>query len=287
MAADTPRLIDKRPASARAKDKNMEVLVLSMPRTGTKSLKFALDYLGIKTYHISVAIAKGDLPYWNEALAAKHDGQGKPYSPTDWEKILGDFQGISDGTATLFTDEHLANYPSAKVILTNRDVDKWYDSYQRTVIPALTWPSWKFLLPFKPKIIGPWYRFACTFLNLLSKSDYYNTSAEPELWTRESFSRAYRSHYEHVRSVVPADRLLDFHITDGWGPLCEFLGKELPPADMPFPHFNASEHSDDMEKALAGMWRILVWEVAGNAFKVGGPLIAAGVGIGWWYMSRR
>jgi hypothetical protein len=144
------RLIDSRPISARSKDKEMHVLVLSMPRTGTKSLKFALDHLGINTYHASVAFARGDLPYWNEALAAKYNGQCKPYDPADWGKILGDFQGISDAPATLFTDEHLANYPNAKVILTHRDVDKWYASFQRTAMVALNWPSWKFLLLFRP-----------------------------------------------------------------------------------------------------------------------------------------
>jgi hypothetical protein len=287
MATDKPRLIDQRPASARHKDKEMQVLVLSMPRTGTKSLKFALDYLGIKTYHASVAIAKGDLPCWNEALAAKYDGQGKPYSPTDWEKILGGFQGISDAPATLFTDEHLANYPHAKVIITHRDVEKWYNSYQRTAIPTLTWPSWKFLLLFKPERIGAWYHFACTFLNNLSKPGYYNTTAQPDLWTRENFRRAYESHYEHVRSVVPAERLLDFHITDGWRPLCEFLSKDIPPADVPFPHLNASEHSDDMGNMLAAMWRTLVWEAAGNALRFGAPVVAAAIGAGWWYRRRK
>jgi hypothetical protein len=287
MATDTPRLIDQRPASARPKDKEMQVLVLSMPRTGTKSLKFALDYLGIKTYHASVAIAKGDLPYWNEALAARYNGQGKPYSLTDWEKILGGFQGISDAPATLFTDEHLANYPNAKVIITHRDVDKWYASCQRTAITALTWPSWKFLLLFKPERIGAWYHFACTFLNLLSKPGYYNLTAQPNIWTRENLHRAYRSHYEHIRFVVPAERLLEFHITDGWRPLCEFLGKEMPPADVPFPHFNASENSDDMSNMLAATWRMLVWEAAGNALRVGVPVIAAAIGAGWWYWRRR
>jgi hypothetical protein len=264
----------------------MQVLVLSMPRTGTKSLKFALDYLGIKTYHASVAIAKGDLPYWNEALAAKYNGQGTPYSRKDWEKVLGDFQGISDAPATLFTDEHLANYPDAKVILTHRDVDKWYDSYQRTVIKVMRWPSWKVLLMFRPTVIGAWYRFACTFLNLLAKPGYYDTSTQPNLWTRENFCRAYHSHYEHVHSVVPADRLLDYHIADGWGPLCAFLGKDIPPPAVPFPHINASEHSDDMEKAFAGMWRMLVWEAARNALKVGGIAIAAVGSVVWWQWNR-
>ena len=39
-----------------------------------------------------------------------------------------------------------------------------------------------------------------------------------------------------MRAAVPADRLLVFRATDGWGPLCAFLGKPVP--DVPYPHVN-------------------------------------------------
>jgi hypothetical protein len=37
--------------------------------------------------------------------------------------------------------------------------------------------------------------------------------------------------------LVPKERLLEWEIGDGWGPLCEFLGKPVP--EVPFPHANA------------------------------------------------
>ena len=87
---------------------------------------------------------------------------------------------------------------------------------------------------------GAWYYFACALLNLIAKLGYYNTSAQPQLWNRESFRRAHLSHYEHVRSVVSPERLLNFNITDGWGPLCGFLDKEVPSPEVSF-HISISQ----------------------------------------------
>lgn len=50
--------------------------------------------------------------------------------------------------------------------------------------------------------------------------------------------QAYLDHNEEVRRLVPAERLLEYDVKDGWGPLCEFLGEQVP--DEPFPHRNDS-----------------------------------------------
>ena len=51
--------------------------------------------------------------------------------------------------------------------------------------------------------------------------------------------QVFRDHIEQVKSHVPADRLLVFEVKQGWGPLCAFLGKEMP--DTPFPNVNDTE----------------------------------------------
>jgi hypothetical protein len=53
---------------------------------------------------------------------------------------------------------------------------------------------------------------------------------------REVFKR----HYEEVRSIVPPERLLEYHIGSGWEPLCEFLGEPVP--STPFPHTNDTDN---------------------------------------------
>lgn len=53
----------------------------------------------------------------------------------------------------------------------------------------------------------------------------------------------YREHYELVRRVTPRERLLEFKLADGWGPLCEFLGRDVP--EGAFPHLNEKAWFDE------------------------------------------
>jgi len=41
---------------------------------------------------------------------------------------------------------------------------------------------------------------------------------------------------EDVRECVPAENLIVFQASEGWGPLCTFLDKPLP--DLPYPRLN-------------------------------------------------
>ena len=60
--------------------------------------------------------------------------------------------------------------------------------------------------------------------------------AEPSLDDVDALKRAFRAHEARVRRTVPADRLLVHRATDGWAPLCAFLGKPIP--DAPYPRVN-------------------------------------------------
>jgi len=44
----------------------------------------------------------------------------------------------------------------------------------------------------------------------------------------------YDLHNKKVRETIPPERLLVFNVKDGWGPLCEFLGKPVPSIPFPF-----------------------------------------------------
>jgi hypothetical protein len=45
---------------------------------------------------------------------------------------------------------------------------------------------------------------------------------------------------ERVRRTVPADRLLDYRVQEGWEPLCRFLDVKVP--DEPFPRVNLGDN---------------------------------------------
>lgn len=49
--------------------------------------------------------------------------------------------------------------------------------------------------------------------------------------------KTYEDHYAHIRSKVPKGRLLNLHPREGWAPICEFLGHDVP-KDQPFPRVN-------------------------------------------------
>ena len=88
----------------------------------------ALTTLGINMYHGEKSIFDNprDFELWWAALRAKYDGCGRPFGKTEYDQLLGSYQGISDLPAILFADDLIKAYPDAKVILTHRDVDKWY-----------------------------------------------------------------------------------------------------------------------------------------------------------------
>jgi hypothetical protein len=61
----------------------------------------------------------------------------------------------------------------------------------------------------------------------------------------------YREHYALVRRVTPPERLVEFKLSDGWKPLCEFLGKPIP--DKEFPYYNNREYFDEKVKVLMSL----------------------------------
>lgn len=92
-------------------------------------------------------------------------------------------------------------------------------------------------------IFDPVTKFVCaldspldSFLQLTHTyvRGWFGAHTEKEF--QEKARDTYIKHYELVRAVTPKDRLLDFKLKDGWGPLCAFLGKVIP--DVPFPRVN-------------------------------------------------
>ena len=96
---------------------------------------------------------------------------------------------------------------------------------------------------------------------------------------QEKARRAYRDHYALVRRITPKGRLLEYKLGDGWGPLCEFLGKPVP--YVPFPRVNDSE-------ALQELLAIIIKRGLYNTFRraVRFTLPFAVLGLGIWLYYR-
>ena len=85
-----------------------------------------------------------------------------------------------------------------------------------TLFKMLRWPSWSILRYTDPKLCGAWCRHNKLIWNHFCDGDYLDA---------EDFKRRrFREHCEYVRRVVPAERLIEYDISQGWTPITKFLG---------------------------------------------------------------
>lgn len=80
--------------------------------------------------------------------------------------------------------------------------------------------------------------------------------------------------------VVPADKLLVFEVSQGWGPLCNFLGKPVPP--QPFPHINDREEWRQRLQHMRRLNAALTYKIPAVAV----ALAAAGVAVVHRWLQR-
>jgi len=210
----------------------MKVLLLGMSRTGTMFLYTAMKDLGFRPYHMLEAFQRpSDFQYWNEALRAKFHGVRKPYGRAEFDKLLGEHDAISDMPACLFIDELTTAYPDAKIVVTTRDVDRWFQSMNKTLFHVLYWPSWKILRHLDTELIGPWH----TCLSLLCERF-------PAEHPKEA-KTAFLDHYAHIRNL--GKTVLELTTPYEYKPLCEFLGVDIPldvnGHEVQFPKINDTE----------------------------------------------
>ncbi|KAH7333090.1 P-loop containing nucleoside triphosphate hydrolase protein [Rhexocercosporidium sp. MPI-PUGE-AT-0058] len=227
----------------------LRVLNLSMPRTGTMSMKMALEMLGYhEVYHFFNTFNNlQDHDMWIPLLKAKYS----PRAPTvDWrtefDKLLGHCEAVSDTPAIFFAPELIAAYPDAKVILVERDVDAWCKSME-IVSSGVFNPFVRAFAILDPQFMG----------RLVGTSGQW-VVGEFHASTEQEFSAnakgTYLRHYELVRSLVPKERLLEYRLGSGWEPLCGFLGKEVPKIE--FPRLNEGKV---MQRRVDLLIRRIVW----------------------------
>ncbi len=206
----------------------MKIIGAGFGRTGTLSLKTALEDLGFqRCYHMKeVFVRPTHLKVWDAA------GQGRP---VDWRMLFQDYQATVDWPACAFYKQLMEVYPDAKVLLSVRDPEQWYDSVRETIYTVgKSFPKWARLLI--PRV----RRFARMTHNIIWGGTF-GGRFEDRAHAIDVFNR----HNQEVRQHVPPERLLVYQVKDGWGPLCEFL-EVAPPKDKPFPHLNDQAHFKQM-----------------------------------------
>ncbi|OCK74417.1 hypothetical protein K432DRAFT_386822 [Lepidopterella palustris CBS 459.81] len=222
---------------SRTRTQPMQVLAVGPSRSGTDSLRAALITLGYShTYHgWDIAMHAPDDRGWHDLLQMKR--RGLVITAADFDRVIGHCVAITDIPAALFAADLIAAYPDAKVILNvRRDVDAWFASCMATVV-AMQRDSHLWL--------RSWF---CT--ELFWVEAHYLRGVLPFFYRGKFQYTAkwvLREHCAMVRGLVSKDKLLKWNVGDGWGPLCEFLGKDVP--DKDFPRGNGTkEHALTLEK---------------------------------------
>ncbi|RYH06482.1 hypothetical protein EON65_42805, partial [archaeon] len=114
------------------KEHSLLIIGAGWGRTGTTSLKAALEQLGYPCYHMLECVDRDHSDFWNDIANGKIKDFDKVFREDDVQ-----FTATMDFPASLFWREILQRYPEAKVILTIRDPESWYKSYKSTILTVL------------------------------------------------------------------------------------------------------------------------------------------------------
>ncbi|KAI0202105.1 hypothetical protein F4808DRAFT_78568 [Astrocystis sublimbata] len=222
----------------RTRERPMEVLCVGLSRSGTESLARALDILGYTTYHGWDLLLEEPTRSqgWMRLIKKKYYGApGDELRAADFDAEMGHANAVIEKVAYFFAPELAAVYPEAKVVLNRRsDLDKWSRSMENTVVPLTE--NWLFYL-------ASWFdarTFWSYHLNIrwMAGFTWRNPADGLKRSLRGRGKWVYRDHCNMIKGTIPPERLLEWTVDDGWGPLCEFLGKEIP--NEPFPHVNSA-----------------------------------------------
>lgn len=186
----------------------LKLINAGLGRTGTTSLKAALDQLGFgPCYHMfDIVSSEERVGQWEKIVC---EGQC-----LDWPGIFDGYTSAVDGPPAIYYEQIMAAFPQAKVILTVRDAERWYQSTHDTL-----------------------YQFAVkggpTRLHRVVSAMVWDGLFEGRFADKDhAIAIFHRRNQEVIDRVDPA-RLLVYDVRQGWEPLCAFLGVDVPAEEFP------------------------------------------------------
>jgi hypothetical protein len=193
----------------------LKVVGSGLGRTGTLSLKLALEQLGFtRCYHmVEVFMNPPHARLWIDAA------EGRP----DWNKLFEGYAATVDYPGARFWRELAEFYPDAKVVHSVRDAEKWFESTQATIFAEQS-PARREGMPPEMKLF-----FEKTVFG------EFGDRIHDRAYMLDLFKR----HTDEVVGTISKERLLVFEVSQGWEPLCKFLGVPVP--GTPFPRENSRE----------------------------------------------
>jgi len=202
--------VDARVALGHARRMTIKVIGAGFGRTGTDSMREALNLLGLGPCHHMREVNDSE----EQKLLWRAMVQG---GPRDWPRLLAGYHSCLDWPSAHYWRELIAFYPEAKVVLTYRSAESWWKSFEQTILAGIH-------ASIDPASLG---------LALIRDQVF---SDRPE--DRERAMALYDENVKAVKATVPAARLLVHNLGDGWEPLCAHLGVPVPA--VPYPSRNSA-----------------------------------------------
>ncbi len=198
----------------------MQVIGAGFGRTGTMTLKVALEELGVGPCYHMVEVLWGDtsrLPLWQAAA----NGEA-----TDWKAVFDGFESTVDWPGCTFYEPLMEVFPDAKVLLTVRDPESWYESAKNSIYAALIAGQKGELKEGTEEPPSP---EAFQMISKLMWEGTFHGKFEEKAYAIEMFNK----HIEEVKSKVPPEKLVVHEVKEGWKPLARMLGVEEPKTEFP------------------------------------------------------
>lgn len=189
----------------------MRIIGAGVGRTGTYSLKLAINQLQLGPCHHMDEVLHNmptQVPLWSSAVAGE----------ADWSQIYNGYHSAVDWPTACFFRELVKEYPTARFVLTQRDPERWADSFGATIYKLLAGRDQA------PEEMRAWLDMAN---NVIAKTGF------PPGLDRDALVKAFTAHNEAVKETIPADQLLVFEVKEGWGPLCAFMDVAEPTEAFP------------------------------------------------------
>jgi hypothetical protein len=194
----------------------LSVIGAGFGRTGTESMKLALEMLGLGPCHHmkEVLVDPEQTALWRKIAAG---------DPPDWEAAFAGYIAAVDWPSAFYWRELADRYPEAKLLLTVRSAESWHASMEKTIFKTLRKST-------DHDSVGLKLIAGCVFGGRLDDPAHAIAT--------------YERNNAEVEAAFPPERLLTYHLGDGWEPLCHFLDRPVP--DAPYPRSNSADEFNAM-----------------------------------------
>ncbi|EGX92680.1 efflux pump antibiotic resistance protein, putative [Cordyceps militaris CM01] len=244
------------------------IICAGLPRSGTASLAAALHMLDLGPVHHTLTSPAIRANYgWGQAAWCNLPFLGVsglqratdrlpfyvnpadallPWVRADWDRLIGQQRATTD-LGSVFSEQLIAAYPEARVILVDRPVEAWARSFGAVIIDGVH----AGLAGFVFCVVGPWVGVPQARIARDIAFGWLGTWSREDAWRR--LPEMHAEHSAMVRRSVRPGQLLVYRYEDGWAPLCEFLGVKVP--DKPFPRVN--DQASILQYLSTMQWKIL------------------------------